>query len=155
MQTNRRRVYCRKAQFTTSFLVNNADFSAAPIEFEKLKRSAEKIDQFRKLILPARNKLIGHLDLEAAYAEEPLGNAPIEAWRQFWLDLQDFLTILSARFYPTENPFYLNGVSLMSDASALVRAMQESTYFRAIIDDPTLTRAATDIAFASTYYGAQ
>jgi len=60
-----------KRNLTVQFLINNADFSASPRELAKLTKIAARIDAFRKRILPARNKLISHLDLDAALRRKP------------------------------------------------------------------------------------
>lgn len=110
-----------------------------------------KIDAFRDHIVPARNKLIGHLDLDAAHRRRSHGRASIAAWHQFWLDLQDFLTIMHLRYVNKRVPYYLNAVSGVSDADQLVKVLQESTYFRAVLACKPLTRNVSDIAFNSKY----
>jgi len=120
----------------------------------KLKKIAARIDKFRKRIGPARNKLISHLDLDAALRRKSLGGASVAAWRKFWLDLQDLVAILYKRYVDARVPFYLNGVAMMSDADQLVRAIKESTYFQILLDDRNLTRRVSDVAFSSKYYGA-
>ena len=143
-----------KRNFTIYFLMNNVDFSAEPGEFIKLKTSAKGIEKFRQLILPARNKLVGHLDLKAAHGTVALGGATPKAWQEFWLDLQEFVTIIYARFFPTPVPFYLNAVGHLSDVDQLLKALRESTYFHAILDDPALTERAVEVAFASKFHDA-
>ena len=143
-----------KRNLTIPFLVNNADFAATPRDMAKLKKIAERIDKFRKRIVPARNKLISHLDLDAALRRKSLGGASVAAWRKFWLDLQDLVAILYKRYVDARVPFYLNGVAMMSDADQLVRAIKESTYFQILLDDRNLTRRVSDVAFSSKYYGA-
>jgi len=144
----------RKRNLTIPFLVNNADFAATPREMAKLKKIAAQIDKFRKRIVPARNKLISHLDLDAALRRKSLGGVSVAAWRKFWLDLQDLVAILYKRYVDARVPFYLNGVAMMSDADQLVRAIKESTYFHVLLDDRNLTRRVSDVAFSSKYYGA-
>jgi hypothetical protein len=143
-----------RRNLTLQFLTKNGDFSASPRELAKLKKIVGRIDAFRKRLLPARNKLISHLDLDAALGRKSLGGASIAAWRKFWLDLQDFVTIVHKRYVDARSPFYLNGVGMMSDADQLVRALQESTYFRALLDDKTITIKALDVAYSSKYHKA-
>ncbi len=50
--------------------------------------------------------------------------------------------------------FYLNGVSHLSDADNLVKALKESTYFRALLDDKETTKRSADVAFNSKFYEA-
>ena len=141
-----------KRNLTISFLVKNANCSSNPRELAKITRIAARIEKFRQRILPARNKFISHLDLDAALSRKSLGGASVAAWLGFWFDLQDFLTIMHARYVRATVPFYLSDVGGMSDADQLVRAIKESSYFRAALDDIAITRRLTDIAFASKYY---
>jgi hypothetical protein len=76
---------------TTQFLLANADFSGDPTDYKNLQRLTARMDKFRLCILPARNKMLGHIDLETAHGRKSLGKASNAAWRQFWLDLRDFL----------------------------------------------------------------
>ena len=139
---------------TVKFLLNNSDFSTTPGELEKLKRLSESMHSFRAKIVPARNRLIGHLDRESVLLGEPLGGADKNEWNQFWLDLQDFLQIVHKRYIDPKGHFYLNGVARLSDADSLVKALKESTYFHALLDDKTLTKKAGDVAFGSKYFEA-
>jgi hypothetical protein len=143
-----------RRNLTVQFLIKNADFSASPHELAKLKKIAAQIDAFRMRILPARHKFISHLDLDAALGRKSLGGASIVAWRRFWLDLRDFLAIMYKRYVDSRVTFYLDGIGGMSDASEVLKALKESTYFRALLDDETLTRKVADIAFNSKYHAA-
>jgi hypothetical protein len=141
-----------KRNLTIPFLVNNAEFPATPRDMTKLKTIAARIDKFRKRIVPARNKLISHLDLDVALGRKSLGGASVAAWRRFWLDLQDVVEIMHKRYVNVRVPFYLNGVAMISDADQLVQAIKESTYFGVLLDDGDLTLRVSDIAFHSKYY---
>jgi hypothetical protein len=141
-----------KRNLTVQFLIKNADFLASPRELAKLTKIAARMDAFRKRILPARNKFISHLDLDAALGRKALGGASIAAWRKFWLDLQDFVAIMYKRYVDARAPFYLNGVGMVSDVDQLVKALKESTYFWASLEDKTLTRKVADVAFNSKYH---
>lgn len=55
-----------KRNLTVQFLIKSADFSASPRGLGKLTKIAARMDAFRKRILPARNRFISHLDLDAA-----------------------------------------------------------------------------------------
>ena len=142
-----------RRNLTVAFLMANADFSASPHKLSKLKSLAARMDTFRKQLLPARNKLISHLDLDAAHGRQSLGGASMAAWRAFWLDLQDFITIMHER-YVDAHQFYLNGVGGLSDADEFVKAIKEGTYFSALLDDGTLTVKVDDVARHSKYYEA-
>jgi hypothetical protein len=82
-----------RKNLTVKFLIEHSDFSTAPDTHEKLKRISADLDAFRELILPARNRFISHLDLEAVRLGDPLGAASMDRWKQFWIDLQDFLDL--------------------------------------------------------------
>jgi AbiU2 len=74
-----------RKNLTVKFLIEHSDFSSAPDILKKLKRISADIDAFRELILPARNRFISHLDLEAVRLGDPLGAASTDKWKQFWL----------------------------------------------------------------------
>lgn len=135
---------------TTHFLINNASL-ATPRDSRRLQSIASRIAQFRKRIEPARNKLIGHLDLDAAHARNSIGRASKKEWLRFWRDLQDFLTLMHRLYLRPRTDFYLNDIAQLSDAENVAKAMQERTFFRAILDDKSLTQAAVDIALGSKF----
>jgi transcriptional regulator with XRE-family HTH domain len=143
-----------RKNLTIKFLLNNSDFSSAPGELDKLKQLSDSMHGFRAKIVPARNRLIGHLDRESVLLGQPLGGADKSEWNQFWLDLQDFLYIVRKHYIDPRGHFYLNGIASLSDADSLVKALKESTYFHTILDDKRLTKKAGDVAFASKYFEA-
>lgn len=140
-----------RRNLTVEFLINNSDFPDTSKELLRLKRLGESMDAFREKILPARNKLIGHLDRNSVRGGKALGAADDDSWSQFWLDLQDFLHILHKKYIDPHSVFYLNGVGQLSDADSLVKALKESTYFHAILEDKKLTQKCADVAFESKY----
>ena len=66
----------KRRNLTTEFLVNNSDLSKTPGDRKRLRQLTRQMKRFRKRILPARNKAIGHLDLRAAHRRTPLGARP-------------------------------------------------------------------------------
>jgi len=136
---------------TVLFLLNNCNFPAASAERAKLTRLSDSMHGFRAQIIPARNKLIGHLDRHSVHDGKDLGAADTKLWNQFWRDLQDFLHILHKRYVVPQHDFYLNRVGQLSDADGLVKALKESTYFQILIADRTLTSKCADVAFGSKY----
>jgi transcriptional regulator with XRE-family HTH domain len=140
-----------RKNLTVKFLLANSDFSTTPSELDKLKRLSDSMHNFRAKIVHARNRLIGHLDRESVLLGQPLGGADNKEWNQFWLDLQDFLQIVHKRYVDPHGHFYLNGIGQLSDADLLVKALKESTYFHALLDDKTITKKAGEVAFASKY----
>ncbi len=125
---------------TLEFLVNHADFTEAPETIVTLRQLRAQMQAFREKIVPARNKLIGHLDRTsvlrpgtvgqgmggAGMGGAALGGASGADWRHFWLNLQDFLHILHKRFIDPAGGFHLNDIAGPSDAEGLVTALRES-----------------------------
>ncbi len=140
-----------RKNLTVEFLINNSDFPAASNELLRLKRLGESMDAFRAKILPARNKLIGHLDRDSVHGGKSLGAADDDLWNQFWLDLQDFAHILHKKYIDPHGVFYLNGVGQLSDADSLVKALKESAYFHVLLNDKKLTQKCADVAFGSKF----
>jgi transcriptional regulator with XRE-family HTH domain len=140
-----------RKNLTIKFLMKNSDFSAVPGEYSKLKRLGDSMHAFRTKIVPARNRLIGHLDRESVLLGQPLGDAEPIVWNQFWLDLQDFLYIMHKHYVDSNGHFYLNGVGYLSDADALVKALKESTYFHALLDDKETMKKSGEVAFNSKF----
>src|SRR5215472_6041638 len=79
---------------TIAFLLEHYDFSNDPPMLKRLTKLHASMQEFRQKILPARHKLISHLDRDAILAGRPLGDATDEEWNQFWLDLQEFIYIV-------------------------------------------------------------
>jgi hypothetical protein len=117
-----------RKNLTVKFLIEHSNFSSAPDTLEKLKRLSQSIDSFRDLILKARNRFISHVDLEAVRLGDPLGAASTDKWRQFWLDLQDFLDLMLRHHVEPDRHFYLNGVGNMSDADSLLTALRNAKF---------------------------
>jgi hypothetical protein len=142
-----------RRNLTVEFLANNSNFPASANQHRKLTKLAARMHEFRDYILPARNKLISHLDLDAAHGRKSLGGAPVEAWQRFWRDLTIFVRIIHERYFG--EPFSPDNVGRLSDADQLVKVMKESTYFRTLLDeDRTLTLKVDDFARHSKYYEA-
>lgn len=140
-----------RRNLTIKFLLNNSDFASAPGELDKLKRLSESMHIFRTKIVPARNKIIGHLDRQSVHDGNPLGATEKHEWDQFWLDLQDFLQIMHKQYVDPRGHFYLSGIAYLSDADDLLKALKESTYFRALLADNQLTQECADVAFNSKF----
>src|SRR5713226_3984295 len=131
-----------RKNLTVKFLIEHSDFSNAPQTLDKLRRISDSIDGFRDLILKARNRFISHLDLEAVRLGDPLGAASQDKWRQFWLDLQDFLELMHRHHVEPSGHFYLNAVGGMTDADSLVAALRNAKLFDAVISDSEIATQA-------------
>jgi len=115
-----------QTNLTLEFLVNHADFSEAPQEIVTLRQLRARMQGFREKILPQRNKLIGHLDRDAALKRPAWGGEAAADWAQFWRDLQDFLGILHAHFIDPRGGFDLDAAAGASDAEGLAAALEGS-----------------------------
>lgn len=141
----------RRKNLTILFFINNSDFLSAPIELAKLKQLGESMVAFRKKLLPARHKLVGHLDRDSVLEGNALGEAEKSEWEKFWLDLQDFTHILHKRYIDPDGTFYLNAAGPLSDADSLIRAIKRSTYFETLISSPETRRVCANVIRSSKY----
>ena len=128
-------------------------FSSAPRTLEKLNRISADIHAFRTLILPARNRFISHLDVEAVRLDAPLGAASDAQWKQFWLDLQDFLDLMHRHHIEPDGHFYLNGMGNMSDADSLLTALINAKRLHAVMDDKEIASQAIRASDKSKFAG--
>jgi hypothetical protein len=142
-----------RKNLTIKFLIEHSDFSTAPDTLNRLGRISASIDAFRKKILPARNRLISHADLEAARLDQSLGAASDAEWQQFWLDLQDFLELMFRHHVDPNAHFYLNSVGNMSDAHSLLTALKNAKLFDAIMNDREIAVQALCAADTSKFAG--
>jgi hypothetical protein len=140
-----------RKNLTIKFLVDHTDFSAAPMTLDKLRTLSDAIHRFRDRIVEARNRFIGHLDLEAVGLDQPLGAASDAEWLQFWLDLQDFLDLL-LQLHGMKH-FYLNAIGNMSDTDSLITALRNAKLFHAVLEDHAITTAAMRAADMSRFAG--
>jgi hypothetical protein len=87
--------------------------------------------------------------------DQPLGAASDAEWKQFWLDLQDFLELIFKHHIDPNSHFYLNGMGRMSDADSLLTALKNGKLFEAVINDGDISaralRAADTSKFASNF----
>jgi hypothetical protein len=109
---------------TIEFLLQHYDSSLDPTTLDRLNGLRVGMRAFRAKLLPARNKLISHLDRDAILADGPLGVASDAEWNQFWLDLQQFIYILHRKV--TGSSFNLNAVARLSDAGDLLKVLRRA-----------------------------
>src|ERR1700730_13819555 len=107
---------------TIAFLLEHYDFSSEPSILEALEKLQASMRAFREKLLPARNKLISHLDRDAILAGSPLGAVSDQEWSQFWRDLERFIYLVHRKV--VGSPFYLSGVAGQSDAGDLLKALR-------------------------------
>ena len=113
-----------KKNLSLKFILQNSDFSQNPHDLTEVTRLSDRIHTFRQKLVPARNKLMSHLDLETMRQGKPLGGVPPSEWNEFWLDLQDLLYILHKHYVDKNGNFYLNAVGQLSDAQQLIQALK-------------------------------
>jgi hypothetical protein len=142
-----------RKNLTAKFLVEYSDWSNAPDTFAKAKAIDESIHNFRDRIVPARNKFIAHHDLSAVRLDQPLGAALHAEWKQFWLDLEEFLDLLLQHHGGPNARSHLNGIAGLSDADSLVTALRNAKFFEAVMSDQDMAARALDIADASRFAG--
>ena len=131
---------------TVSFLIEHYDFSGEPESLQRLNELWKELSAFRVKVLPARNKLISHADREASRVGTPLGQASDEEWANFWMQLQEIVTIIHEKVIG--QPFSLFS-GIMSDADGLLQALEYSTLFQALLrdDDPAIAKRCVALAF--------
>ena len=142
-----------RKNLTAKFLIEHSDWSSAPDTLAEVKLISDSIHNFRKRILPARKWFIAHHDLSAVRLGQSLGAASDAEWKQFWLDLQDFLELLFRHHVDPNSQFYLNGIAGMSDANSLLSAIRNGKLFEAVMDDREIATRALRAADKSKFAG--
>ncbi len=140
-----------RKNLTVKFLVEHSDWSSAPDTLAKLKPISDSIHRFRKRVLPARKWFIAHLDLSAVRLDQPLGAASDDEWKQFWLDLQDFVQLMFRHHVDPNSLFHLNGIGGMSDADRLLTALRNAKLFDAVLNDQEIATQAVRAADTSKF----
>jgi hypothetical protein len=140
-----------RKNLTVKFLIEHSDWSSAPDTLAKLKPISDSIHRFRKRVLPARKRFIAHLDLSAVRLDQPLGAASNDEWKQFWLDLQDFVQLMFRHHVDPNSLFHLNGIGGMSDADRLLTALRNAKLFDAVLNDQEIATQAVRGADTSKF----
>jgi hypothetical protein len=132
---------------TTGFFVAAADFSSEPDKGRRLAGLHASMQTLRGKLKPARDKVISHLDRNAALSKTIMGAASNDEWSQFWHDLDEFVAILYER-YVSSPPLQLLSVSGITDTLYLKRALRDGTHFNQLIngDDKYISRKCLDLA---------
>lgn len=73
----------KDSNLTIEYLTHHYGPLVESVERERLTALGAEIQAFRAKLLPARNKLISHLDRDAVRADELLGAAPQDDWDEF------------------------------------------------------------------------
>ena len=140
-----------RKNLTVKFLIEHSEWSSAPDTLAKLKPISDSIHRFRKRVLPARKWFIAHLDLSAVRLDQPLGAASNDEWKQFWLDLQDFVQLMFRHHVDPNSLFHLNGIGCMSDADRLLTALRNAKLFDAVLNDQEIATQAVLAADTSKF----
>jgi hypothetical protein len=140
-----------RKNLTVKFLLEHSDWSSAPDTLAKLKLISNSIHRFRKRVLPARKWFVAHLDLSAVRLDQPLGAASNDDWKQFWLDLQDFVQLMFRHHVDPNSLFHLNGIGGMSDADRLLTALRNAKLFDAVLNDQEIATQAVRAADTSKF----
>lgn len=132
---------------TTAFFVAAADFLSEPDKGHRLAELHASMQRLRAKLKPARDKVISHLDRNAALSKTIMGAASNEEWSQFWRDLDEFVAILYER-YVSSPPLHLLSVSGITDTLLLKRALRDGIHFNELIngDDKYISRKCLDLA---------
>jgi len=140
-----------RKNLTVKFLIEHSDWSSTPDTLAKLKPISNSIHRFRKRVLPARKWFVAHLDLSAVRLDQPLGAASNDEWKQFWLDLQDFVQLMFRHHVDPNSLFHLNGIGGMSDADRLLTALRNAKLFDAVLNDQEIATQAVRAADTSKF----
>ncbi|PLR26842.1 hypothetical protein SGCZBJ_08760 [Caulobacter zeae] len=143
-------VTMKRTNLSLDYVLGEADFGL-PVQRARAQTLRDSIEAFRTKIIPARNRLIGHLDRDAVMAGVPLGGANEADWIQFWEDLDQFLNLIHTRYVDPSVTFHLNNVGMISDADSLVEALKESTYFHLALAESAITLPLAEIASRSEF----
>jgi len=110
----------RTKSLTVNFFLNNADWDGFDVTTTK-----RRLEEFYKIMKPARDNLLAHYNRDTLFRAERLGAADIDLWNQFWSDIQQIVNILSKKYLNQEG-VYINGIAL-TDLPALVASLQQDT----------------------------
>jgi hypothetical protein len=137
----------KNENFTVKMFVNS--FPANSQTFKQLDELRLQIDQLRKKILPARNKLVAHADSQAIRQGKPLGEASWEEWDAFWSALQTFIRLLNEKTIGT--PYEIDVAGIPGDADMLLKSLQQSQYFETLLKggDQAVKSACLKLATAT------
>lgn len=109
------------ANFTLELFVNS--FAPHTQAYKLLEPLRQRIDTFRKKIVPARNKLAAHADRVVILKGEPLSTASWAEWDDFWSALREFVRVLNER--TTGKRFEIDVPAMRDEAESLLKALHD------------------------------
>jgi hypothetical protein len=83
----------------------------------------QRINEFRKKVKPARDKLAAHADRLVIQKGEPFATATWEEWDNFWSTLRDFIRILKEK--TTGQTFDIDAPGVKAEAEILLKALSK------------------------------
>jgi hypothetical protein len=131
---------------TTSFFVAAADFSSEPDKGRRLAELHASMDRLREKLKPARDKVISHLDRNAALSKPIIGAASDDEWARFWRDLDEFVAILYQK-YVRDPPLKILSVGNITDTLMLRNAVTKGSLFDSLArgSDKTISKMCVNM----------
>lgn len=111
----------RNENLSTEFLIASIQDEGI---LDRLRPVSDRLQEFRKKVKPARDKLASHMDLATTRRREAVGAVDNDSWNHFWLDLDNFVYILSCQYL--NDAVHINAASNQSDVPALMAALRSS-----------------------------
>jgi hypothetical protein len=104
----------------------STEFLRASIEDPKLSDQLAplfgRLQTFRKLAKPARDKLASHSDLATTRKSEAVGAIDNHTWNRFWIDLDSLVYHLSSHYL--DEQVHINSASNESEVLELLAALR-------------------------------
>jgi hypothetical protein len=111
-----------RQNFTTELFVNS--FARDSDAFRRLEALRQRMQKFRVVILPARNKLGAHADRDVIVKGQPLAGGTWKEWDEFWSTLSEFVSIMNQQTFG--QPFEIDAAGVLGDAETLLKALANS-----------------------------
>ncbi len=112
---------------TVAFLLHHYEIYKNEECGERAATLEAAINELRAKLMPARNKLISHLDRDAVIAGAPLGVVSQEDWDSFWDNLSELIDLMHQAVLG--EPFVLKDIGNPSDADGLLKALAHAESF--------------------------
>lgn len=132
---------------TTDFILRNCNLP--PQDLENLEAIHDEMITFRKKIIPARNRMISHIDRETALSNKPLGAFTLRDLKVFQDNLQTFINIIHEHYIGGPNPMDFN-----AETDNLIKALKQSTYYEALCEIDAVEPTCYDVTINSKYTAA-
>ena len=87
---------------TVNYVISFGDWSE---QKEELERMVTRLNILKERIIPARNKILSHNDLDTILADRPLGGFPEGEDEDYFRTLQDFVNVVHDRWFGGPYPF--------------------------------------------------